>query len=71
MVESPPTTSKLQLKYRKPSLKTIRNQVEYKSDPTELKKPHPSRLAGEAQMWNGLVPYTSVVDKNSEGISWE
>ena len=25
---------------------------------TELKKPHPSRLAGEAQTLDGLVPHT-------------
>ena len=37
----------------------------------ELKKPYPSRLVGGAQMWNGLVPHSRVVDKNLGGISWE
>ena len=31
---------------------------------TELKKPHPSRLIGGAQMWNEMVPHRHVVDKN-------
>ena len=31
---------------------------------TELKKPHPSKLVGGAEMQIGLVPHTSVVDKN-------
>ena len=38
---------------------------------TELKKPHPSRLGGGVEMWNGLVPHTHVVDNNPEGITWE
>ena len=33
----------------------------------ELKKP--SRLVGGTGMWDGLVPCTCVVDKNSGGIS--
>ena len=37
----------------------------------ELKKTHPSRLVGEAETQNGLVPHPSVVDKNLEGISQE
>ena len=37
----------------------------------KLKKPHPSRLVGEAEMWNGLVPHPRVVDKNSGGIFQE
>ena len=37
----------------------------------ELKKPHPSRLVGGAQVQNGLVFHPSVVDEISEGISQE
>ena len=37
----------------------------------ELKKPHPSRLVGMAETWNGLVPHPHVVDKNTGGISQE
>ena len=36
-----------------------------------LKKPHPSRLVGVSDMWNGLVPHPCVVDKNLRGISQE
>ena len=38
---------------------------------TELKKPHPSRLGGGAQVWTVLVPHTHVMDKSSGGISQE
>ena len=38
---------------------------------TELKKPHPSRLVGGAEMWNRQVPHPHVADKNLVGISWE
>ena len=34
---------------------------------TKLKKPHPSKLVGGAQMWNRLVPHPRVVDTNSGG----
>ena len=37
----------------------------------ELKKPHPSRLVGGAEIQNGLVPYPHVVDKNLGEISQE
>ena len=37
----------------------------------ELKKPHPSKLVGGAQMWNWLVSHPHVVDKNLGGISQE
>ena len=30
----------------------------------ELKRTHPSRLVGRAQMQNGLVPHPRVVGKN-------
>ena len=36
---------------------------------TELKKPHPCRLVGEVQTWNGLVAHC--IDKNARGICWE
>ena len=65
---SPPhtTASQLQLKYRTPSLRNVRNWAEWKSDnyeielngsltTMELKKPHLSRLVGGAQTWNGLA----------------
>ena len=35
---------------------------------TELKEPHPSRLAGGVHRWDRLVPHQCVVDKNLEGI---
>ena len=38
---------------------------------TELKKPHPSRLVVEAEVWNRLVSHPREADKNSGGISWE
>ena len=38
---------------------------------TELRKPHPSRLVGGAQMQNELVPQPHVVDKHSGGVSRE
>ena len=31
--------------------RTVKNQAEWKSDTTELKKPHPSRLVGGAETW--------------------
>ena len=37
----------------------------------ELKKPHPSRVVGGAQVRNGPIPHPHVVDKNWEVISWE
>ena len=37
----------------------------------ELKKSHLSRLVGEAETQNGLVPHPHVVDKDSRGVSWE
>ena len=37
----------------------------------ELKKPHPSKLVGGAEMQNGLVPHPHVFDTNSGGISRE
>ena len=37
----------------------------------ELKKPHPSRLAGGVQTRKGLFPHPHVVDKNLEGVSEE
>ena len=37
----------------------------------ELKKPHPSKLAGGVETQNGLVPYPCGVDKNFGGISQE
>ena len=33
----------------------------------ELKKPHPSRLAGGVETWNGLVPHPRVGEKIWEG----
>ena len=33
----------------------------------ELKKPHPSRLVGEAEAWNGLALHPHLVDKIWEG----
>ena len=67
---SPPytTTSKLQLKYRKPSVRTSEIKLNGSLTTTELKKPHPSRLVGGAQTQNWLVLYPHVVDKNSGGI---
>ena len=38
---------------------------------TDLKKPHPTRLVIEVQMWNGLISHLPVVDKNSGRISQE
>ena len=38
---------------------------------SKLKKPHASRLVGGVQMWNWVVSYPCVVDKNSGGISQE
>ena len=38
---------------------------------TGLKKPHPSRLVGGVQTWNGLVPCPCMVDKNLGRISQE
>ena len=66
------TTSKLQLNCRKTSLRNGSNQLEWRSCTTQLKKkPHPSRLVGEAETWrcgwNGLVPHPRVVEKNQEG----
>ena len=37
----------------------------------DLKKPHPLRLVGGAQMQNGLVSHQHVVDKNSGGVLWK
>ena len=75
------TTWKLKLKY-KPSLRTIRDRVEWESNnyktelngcltTLELKKPHSSRLVGGARMWNGLVPHSHVAAKNLRRITWE
>ena len=35
----------------------------------ELKKPHPLKLVGGVQMWNGLVSHPCVVDKFGRDIS--
>ena len=37
----------------------------------ELKKPHPIRLVGGVEIWNGLVLYPREVGKNLGGISQE
>ena len=49
----------------------LRNQPEWSLTTMELKKPHPSKLVGGVEVWNGLVPHTRVVDKNLGGISQE
>ena len=53
-------TSKLQLKYRT-TIRTIRIELNGSLTTKKLKKPHPSRMVGGAQMWNGLVPHPHVV----------
>ena len=70
---SPPhkTTSKLQLKYRTLSYRTIRNRVEWSLTITTLKKPHPLRRIEEVEKRNKLVPHPRVMDKNPGAISQE
>ena len=47
------------------------SEIKLNGSPTtmKLKEPHPSRLVGAVEMYNGLVPHPHVVDKNSGGIS--
>ena len=49
------------------------SEIKLNGSPTtmELKKPHPSRPLGGAEMPKGLVPYPHLLDKNSGGISQE
>ena len=61
------TTMKLQLKHGTTITQNL--QLDGILTTTELKKPHPSRLVGGAQMCSGLVPHPCVLDKNLGGIS--
>ena len=54
-----------------PSFRTVRIELNGSLTTTELKKPQLSRLVGGVQTKNELVSHPRVVDKNSEGISWE
>ena len=53
-------TSKLQLKYRTHPSEPSEIKLNGSLTTTELKKPHPSRLVGGVQTWNGLVPHPHV-----------
>ena len=63
------TSTKLQLKLHHSEPTEI--ELNGSLTTTELKKPHPFRLAGGVQTRNGLVPHPCVVDKNLGGISQE
>ena len=54
-----------------PSLRTIRNQVEWKSHNYGIKETTSIHWVGRVETWNGLVPHPCAVDKNLEGISQE
>ena len=45
------------------------SRIELNGRPTtmELKKLHPSRLLGDMETWNGVIPNLHVVDKNLGG----
>ena len=52
-----------------PSLRTIRNQAEWKSYNYGIKETTSIGLVGGVEMCNRLVPYPRLVDKNLGGIS--
>ena len=67
------STLKLQLKYSCNNHHSKPSEIKLNRSLTimKLKNPYPSRLVRGAEMQNGLVPHPHMVDKNSEGVSWE
>ena len=61
--------SKLQLKYKQPSLRTVRNLVEWKSDNYRIKGTTSIQTRSRGTDMEGLVRHPCVVDKNLGGIS--
>ena len=65
------TTSKLQLKYRTTTLRTIRNQVEWKSGNYGIKETTSIQTGRRGTDMKQLVPHPCVIGKNSGGVSQE